>query len=91
MATQLPVELETMILDYGASRSVQWFAQTMDVYLETTNCFARCSFTALLRMPVIPIAERVEFYKNTFMEPSEFDAIEERNLRTFLESLVESL
>ena len=88
MANQLPVELETLIFDFGASRTVEWFAQKMEAYIEQSNTFARRSFTALLRMPVIPMTERVEFYRSTFMDPSDLDAIEERNLRTFLESLV---
>ncbi len=91
MTTQLPLELETMVSEYSASRSVEWFTSNYYSLLGQLSSYQRRSFKAIFKMPKIPIAERVDLYKTVFAIQVEFDPIEQVNLEMFLHSLETNL
>ncbi len=84
---QLPAELATMVVQYSTSRSVEQLEATMQEFYTPMLSYARRSFQAIFRMPAIPIAERLEFFRTTFLVGIELDAIENVNVETLVRSL----
>ena len=87
MVAQLPLELETMITEFSASRSVEWFSSNMHQLLDNLSTYGRRNLEAIFKVSTIPMSQRVDFYQTTFALQIELDTIEKGHLEVFLKSL----
>ena len=87
---QLPAELAMMVADFSTSRSVEQLEATMQEYygpISDAAVYARRSIQAIFRMTAIPITERLEFFRTTFLVGIELDETENVNMETLVRSL----